>query len=133
MLRQTAEVWTPEQLGAFLDCISEQRLYALFHVASVTGLRRGEAIGLRWQDVDLTMDLLRVSQQVVELRGQLVIGQPKTRSGIRTVPLDAESVAVLTRHREQQDAERAAWGSAWKGAPDWSSPTRTGGCCGRST
>ncbi len=114
MRPRQADLWTPEQLGAFLDSVSEHRLYALFHVVALTGLRRGEAIGLRWDDVDLVRGVLRISQQVVELRGQLVVGQPKTRSGTRTVPLDLGTVDVLADHRQRQQREREAWGSAWQ-------------------
>jgi integrase len=46
-------VWTPARCGAFLDSIEGHRLYALYHLASYFGLRRGELCGLIWSDVDL--------------------------------------------------------------------------------
>lgn len=46
-------VWRPDHLGAFLDVAAGDRLYALFHLIAYRGLRRGEAAGLEWQDVDL--------------------------------------------------------------------------------
>lgn len=106
-------VWTPEQLGAFLDHINEDRLYAFFHVIALLGLRRGEALGLRWMDVDLEAGVLRVAQQLVETSGGLRFGPPKTRSGTRAVPLDTETVHVLVRHLTRQQEEKAAWGAAW--------------------
>jgi integrase len=113
MHRRSADVWTPEQLGKFLDAVADDRLYALFLLVAMTGLRRGEVIGLRWQDVDLHSGLLRITQQVVELRGQLVVGEPKTRSGVRVVPVDAGTAATLAEHRTKQQHDRRKWGEAW--------------------
>ena len=53
-----------EQTRAFLDHVGEDRLYALFHLAVMTGLRRGEVVGLRWEDVDLERGTVRVVRQV---------------------------------------------------------------------
>jgi integrase len=47
-------VWRPDQLGQFLDQAAEHRLYALWHLIAFRGLRRGEACGLEWPEVDLT-------------------------------------------------------------------------------
>jgi len=46
-------VWTPEQTGIFLNRAAGHRLYGLYHLIAFRGLRRGEACGLRWADVDL--------------------------------------------------------------------------------
>jgi len=81
-----------------------------------TGLRRGEALGLRWEDVDLDGGALYVIQQIVEVRGQPVVGTPKTKHGARVLSLDTVTVASLRRHRSVQDLERSAWGPAWNGA-----------------
>jgi len=111
--KPTTGVWTPEQLGAFLDHIIEDRLYAFFHIVALLGLRRGEALGLRWIDIDPGKSLLRVSQQLTETRTGLHFGPPKTRSGIRVVSLDTETVQVILEHQARQDEERKAWGQAW--------------------
>ena len=47
------KTWTAEQLGAFLERRQDDRLHALWHVLAMTGMRRGEALGLRWDDIDL--------------------------------------------------------------------------------
>ncbi len=106
-VRTTAVVWTPAQLATFLDLHADHRHYALFHLIAVAGLRRGEALGLRWADVDLDQRLIRVQQQLLEAHGHLHFGPPKTSSGLRTVPLDDVTVSVLGEHREQQDREAA--------------------------
>ncbi len=77
------------------------------------GLRRGEALGLRWQDVDPDGAVLHVRQQLQRIEGKLELREPKTRKGRRTVALPAVAVAALRAHRARQNAERLALGEAW--------------------
>ena len=100
----------------FLEHVATDRLAPLYELMLTTGLRRGEAIGLRWEDVDLEGSALFVIQQITEVHGRAVVGTPKTKRGTRLVPLDAETVSMLRRHREAQDLERVAWGPAWNEA-----------------
>jgi len=78
-----------------------------------TGMRRGEVVGLRWQDVDLDGRCLFIVQQITEVRGRSVVGTPKTRRGARVVPLDDGTVGRLRAHHEVQALERAAWDAGW--------------------
>lgn len=73
-------------------------------------MRRGELLGLRWRDVDLDRAELLVRQQWSRQHGELRFGPPKTRAGLRTIDLDAGTVAVLRRHREAQELRRRGWG-----------------------
>jgi integrase len=111
--RTPVVVWTPAQVRAFLDVAREDRLYPLFHLVVVTGMRRGEVVGLRLVDVDLDNAVVRVSQQMLQLGGRTHIGAPKTKSGARTVPIDPTTVQVLREQLDRQVAERRAWGSGW--------------------
>ena len=106
-------VWNAEQTGAFLDHAAADRLYALYHRVAFRGLRRGEAVGLPWVDVDLDGALLTVSQQIVQVGWATEEEAPKTSSGVRSVALDAETVAVLRAQRILQSAERLRCGPAW--------------------
>ncbi len=106
-------VWTAEQTGTFLDAARSDRLYPLFHLIAYRGLRRGEAVGLRWVDVDLERGALRVTQQVVQLGWATEIGPPKTGSGERTISLDEKTVAVLRRWSVLQVRHREGWASGW--------------------
>jgi integrase len=108
--------WTAEQCQTFLGDIAEDRLANLYHLILFTGMRRGEAIGLRWEDVDLAGACLSVKQQITEVHGRGVVGTPKTKRGTRVIPIDDDTVAILRRHQEMQDVERAAWGTAWNDA-----------------
>ncbi|WP_411146377.1 site-specific integrase, partial [Streptomyces sp. x-80] len=106
-------VWTPEQTGAFLDFVAKDRLYAMWHLVAFRGLRRGEACGQPWSETNLDTHSLTVSSQLVQDGWEVETSEPKTDSGFRVIALDDDTVSVLKRHREQQDAEREEWGSAW--------------------
>jgi len=108
--------WSVGESHLFLDHVATDRLAPLYELMLTTGLRRGEAIGLRWEDVDLEGSVLFVTQQITEVHGRAVVGTPKTKRGTRLVPLDAETVSMLRRHREAHDLERVAWGPAWNEA-----------------
>ena len=86
--------WSAEQLAAFLNSQRDDRLYALWHTLAMTGLRRGEALGLRWEDVDLEAGRLAVRRALVPSGREVVVSEPKTARGRRVVALDPETVAV---------------------------------------
>ncbi len=109
-------VWTPEQTAAFLHRVRDHRLYALFHLVALRGLRRGEACGLRWCDFDLDDGTLAVTRQLQQLGGRLAEGPPKSDAGQRVIALDRTTVAALAAHRQRQLAEAAAAGTRWPGA-----------------
>jgi integrase len=111
--RNVRAVWTPTELATFLQHVKGDRLGAAYHLVASTGLRRGELCGLRWSDVDLDGACLRISRQHVEVGREIVVGAPKTRAGVRTVALDAGTVAVLKAHKAAQAAERLSWGSGY--------------------
>jgi integrase len=89
------------------------RLYALWAVAIGVGLRRGEALALRWSDVDLDGGTLRVEQSVQRVDGKLRFAPPKTARSRRTIPLPSVCVAALRAHWAAQNAERLGAGLAW--------------------
>lgn len=109
--------WEAAELGRFLDATERDRLGSLYEVLAMTGIRRGEALGLRWQDVDLDKGVLRIRQQLVDSGRAGVgpsFGPPKTRSGEgRIVDLDTRTAAVLMAHDFAQQAEREKWAEAY--------------------
>ncbi|MGW5686028.1 hypothetical protein [Nonomuraea sp. NPDC003754] len=105
-------VWTPEQTKLFLEEAGRHRLFALYRLITLRGLRRGEAYGLRWKDVDLDQGSARIAWQLVQLAGQIHEGRPKTDASMRTIALDAETVGILRAHRRRQQEERLAAGEA---------------------
>lgn len=108
-----ARPWSVREARTFLEATRDDRLAALYRLLLVTGMRRGEAVGLRWQDVDLDGRCLFVVQQITEIRGRGVVGKPKTKRGSRVIPIDDGTVDVLRRHQQVQQLERLAGGDAW--------------------
>jgi integrase len=83
------------------------------HRRALRGLRRGEAAGLRWSDLDLDAGTLTVAGQPQQLCGRLVAGPPKSDAGRRVIALDKTTITALREHRLRQQAERGAAGNRW--------------------
>jgi integrase len=107
-------VWTPAQTAAFLAFARDHRLYALFHLVALTGLRRGEVCGLTWADLNLEDGMLSVARQRRQTAGRITVAPPKSRAGIRQIALDHITVTALRQYQHRQQAERAA-GESWCG------------------
>jgi integrase len=105
--------WSAEELTVFLASTARHRLYPLFVTAATTAMRRGEILGLQWQDVDLDAGRLSVRRSRTSVGYAIVEDAPKSRKSVRTVDLDPETVAVLRRWRKSQLEERLAWGEGW--------------------
>ena len=108
--RPVVGVWTAGQTAAFLAQVRDHRLYALFHLVALRGLRRGEAAGLTWSDLDLRAGTLAVTRQLQQLGGRLVAGPPKSDAGRWVIALDTTTIAALRAHQARQRAERDAAG-----------------------
>lgn len=93
---------------------AEDRLHALYLLALIMGMRRGELLGIRWEAVNLDRETLTVDRALQRVSGELRLVQPKTLASVRTVPLPPIVVKALTEHRERQAQERAAAGIEWK-------------------
>lgn len=125
----------PKQVEAFtlqearaLDVAAQgNRLAALFAVAWRTGLRLGELLALRWEDVDFEAGTVTVGRNVVEVGGKRIVQDtPKTEKGRRTMALAGTTAALLKAHKARQAAERLAAGDRWRGG-DLVFCTGTGG------
>jgi integrase len=106
-------VWQLEDIQRFLDSIPDHKLYPLWLTALVTGLRRGELVGLRWQDVDLEKRILCVRQSIVLAHGRKSKHTTKSPAGERVIDLGKTMVAVLREHRLKQMELRLAAGALW--------------------
>jgi integrase len=77
------------------------------------GLRKGEALALRWERVDLDTGTLKVTATISRVDGVLLISEPKTDRSRRTVPLSPAVVAMLRKHKTAQTADRLRAGNQW--------------------
>ena len=107
------EPFSPDQVRTFLDELKGHRLEALYSVAVAMGLRQGEALGLRWEDVDLKAGTLRVRYALQRIEGKFELVEPKTRRSRRTLYLPAVTLASLKEHRARQAGDRLAAGPSW--------------------
>jgi integrase len=115
--RPAVAVWTAEHLATFLAGVAEESLFALWWLIGLRGLRRGEACGLRWAEVDLDHGLLFIVRNRTTAGYQVVEGEPKTPAGVRAIALDHQTVRVLRDHHRrqaEQQARRLAAGKGWQ-------------------
>lgn len=113
--RPAIRTWSARELRAFLAHVEDDRLYAAYVVAGTTGMRRGEVLGLSWQDVDLDTARVSVVRSLTVVGGyKAEFSEPKTAHGRRMIALDPTTVAALREHRERQMLERALMGEAYE-------------------
>jgi integrase len=109
--------YTGDEVERLLAVAKDDRLFALIVFMVGTGLRRGEALALRWADVEYEEAddaTARVRSTLARAAGQLVLSEPKTDKSRRTVPLPRQVAEELRLHHARQAAERLRAGSAWR-------------------
>lgn len=90
------------------------RSSTMWRLAAMTGMRRGEVLGLRWQDIDMGAGRLSIRQTVTPIKGVAVIGRAETDRSQRTIDLDDDTVAALESHRARQAQEKLILGSRYQ-------------------
>ena len=106
--------FTRAEALSFLKVAEQHRLYALWAVALAMGLRRGEALGLAWVDVDLDDGRLTIRQALHRVDGELRLEHVKTEASVAVLPIPGPLVGILRGHRSRQLEERFAAGSDWR-------------------
>jgi integrase len=101
--RRPPRAWTVEQTTRFLGHVEHDRLGPLWRFLVVTGVRRGEALGLRWRDVDLAAKKVTITRTRTIVVGGVADGPTKSAAGARTIVLDEQTVSMLRGwHRDQR-------------------------------
>jgi len=104
----------PAEAQALLVAVKGDRLEALYSVALALGLRQGEALGLRWEDIDFDAGTLRVRRSLQRISGAFQFVEPKTARSHRTLALPNVAAIALREHRTRQLKERLAAGPMWE-------------------
>ena len=104
-----------EQLHSFLREAKDSGVFELYYLELATGLRRGELLGLKWEDIDLERGDLRVRRQIARINGEVVEAPLKTKNAYRTLPLAEDTVSILLEQKKKV-----------AGSP-WVFPSSTGG------
>lgn len=117
--RKEITPWTVQQAVAFLDHINgappwrTDPLAGVYELIIGTGLRRGEALALQWQDIDFDTRTLRVRRTLSDVGGHLVVDTPKTKSSAAGIGLSTRAIDSLRRHHWRQQQDRAKWGDGY--------------------
>lgn len=107
-------IWKPDHLGRFLDSAADDRLYPMFSLIAYCGLRRGEAAGLRWEDVDFDAAALMIGPTIVQVGWDALEQEDaKTDASEDWVAIDPLLADTLKDWRKRQIAERLRWGQTW--------------------
>ena len=102
------------------------RLLALYHLALTTGMRQGELLGLKWQDIDWNRQTVSINRQLKRLPGVgFEFTPPKTKSGVRKVTIGKEAIRIPKHHQQQLFEEMQMFGEDWQDL-DLVFPTTTG-------
>lgn len=107
--------WSIEETTHFLRAAQDNPLCPAYTLLVLYGLRRGEVLGLRWQDIDFEAGEIRIRQQMQRVAGVLEPGPVKTKAGKRDLPLLGLAREALETHRATQAEARAHAGSGWHG------------------
>ena len=104
-----------EQLTSFLREAKESGVFEMYYIELSTGLRRGELLGLKWEDIDFEHANLRVKRQIARINGEVVEAPLKTKNAYRTLPLAEDTIQVLKQQKKKV------------GSNPWVFPSPTGG------
>ena len=113
--RAGQETWTSQNIGTYIEhsAASDDPYLPLWALLATTGMRRGEALGLRWADLNLATGVASVVQTVICVEHVVTFSEPKTAKGTRSIDLDAETANLLRRHKVRQTEARLVAGSQW--------------------
>lgn len=110
-VRSQMKTWSPEEAVRFLEYIKNERYYAFYLMAVMTGMRLGELLGLRWIDVDLQAGTLSIQQTLLKAGPNPLFGNAKSDRSRRKVALPPVVITALTKYKAIQNQERLALGS----------------------
>jgi integrase len=112
--RPEVQPLTPDQARQFLASVKGDRLEGLFTILLTLGLRRGEALGLKWADVNLDKKTLVVRASLQRIEGKLTLSETKTDRSHRTLHLPSLTMAALKAHKVRQLEDRLLAGDRWQ-------------------
>jgi len=111
--KHSVSVWTDDEVRRFLAAAAGERLYAAYLLALGTGLRRGEILGLRWEDIDLARGMLSVRRSLVPTSQGNLLQEPKTAGSRRHVKMSPDLTDALVAHRSKQQEEKDLFQEAY--------------------
>lgn len=108
-----AQILYEEDIPEFLDAFRDMDIFVAVMLALTLGLRRGEVLGLRWEDVDYKNNTISINQTITHGKNGLIFTTPKTESSRRTILVSEKLIELLKEHRKEQEALRKFFGRAY--------------------
>jgi integrase len=105
---------SPDEARKLIEAACGDRLEALYILAVHTGMRQGEPLGLKWEDVGLNEGVIRIRRTLVRSGGRVALGEPKTKGSRRTIYLTDAAVEALRSHLERQLEEIERLGDLYR-------------------
>jgi integrase len=103
-----------DQVDALLEAASGAPLEALYRLAISTGMRHGEILALRWEDVDLDQGILSIRHTLTREKGHYYLGQPKTKGSRRSIGLTKRTKEALRKHHQLQLEQKMEYRGLWE-------------------
>ncbi|MEK3819636.1 site-specific integrase [Cytobacillus sp. FSL W8-0315] len=114
LMKKEMKVWSVEQINEFLDHTKHSRYHPVFYLAAYTGMRKGEILGLTWDDINFEAKTIKVNRTLYKIKGQFLLHEPKTKHSIRTIYMDDDLVKVLKKQKAKQNVERMKYRGVYK-------------------
>lgn len=109
-LRKELNVWDSTTLRKFLDFTADERLGSAWHVLAMTGMRRGELLGLRWSDIDFDRKRIIIRHTLVSVAYEIIESSPKNHQ-TRIIDIDESTIQILKKQSNTQNNDKATWAS----------------------
>jgi integrase len=107
------KAWQPEELGNFIAATRTDRQSGIWHLLATTGMRRGEMLGLRWDDIDFENGTMTIRRTRVRVGTAVFDETPKSQASKRTINIDPQTLQALRQQKARQAEERIAIGGLW--------------------
>jgi len=101
LVKQEMKILCPEDIGSYLQAANKRGVLPMFYLELVSGLRKGELVALRWDDLDSESRTISVSKQAAVRNGEITISRPKTETSVRLISIPQEAVDLLVQEHEK--------------------------------
>jgi integrase len=112
--KKEMKVWTIAQVNTFLQFSKHSRYHPIFFLAAYTGMRKGEILGLSWNDVNFEERTISINKTLYKIKGESLLQEPKTKNSVRTIYIDDDIIKVLRKQKIKQNLERLKYGGVYK-------------------
>lgn len=112
-IRKELIVWNQKEVNLALDRLKDMTIYCPTLLALTTGMRRGEILGLTWDNIDFEKEVIYVQKQLQKINDQLILVQPKTKRSIRKITLPNNIIPLLKDLRKEQFKNKLYFGETY--------------------